>query len=508
MVASTTGADGNNGDTQERTSNKREQIAQHGNGIRNSNNDQIANNNNAVGNNVGTNVGTNVGNSNEWQRANPHPVANASPPVDGNSSGSPLDGAMFHGGASSGDAHTPIDDDTTSYPSPRSSGASSGNAHTPVDDNTTSYLSPRSSGASSGNAHTPVNDDTTSYPSPSSSGASSGDAHMPIDDDTTSYPSPHSSGASSGDDHTPVDDTSYPSPGSGGAASSKCQTRMAPGAMGFKTTTKQMPAKAIKQKSKRKHRKTYPNTIFQHVEQIALKTVNKNGFKGKFMETNWGWTTVGEKKYSLAQAVSSDSFKTLDSTVKKFVLAFAKSEPSLRIFAKASTQFAKQHLGTPENIEITRTFAEQIVESKPKIGRGTKCDSVNSGYAIIGMRPNQLKSGNGVYVFKNNVDSTTKDNLEQKALHIVKEMQLCLSPMSKFVNLETTVMNEVVSRTTLNAIGHHAAAFSIGKDYHSKCHINADMFYTRLTVIAPRHLWSECPVALWRYSITEDHSIQ
>eukprot|EP00536_Pseudo-nitzschia_multiseries_P013281 jgi/Psemu1/309812/fgenesh1_kg.557_\ len=63
--------------------------------------------------------------------------------------------------------------------------------------------------------------------------------------------------------------------------------------------------------------------------------------------------------------------------------------------------------------------------------------------------------------------------------------------MSKFVNLETTVMNEVVNRTTLNAIGHHATAFSIGKDYHSKCHTDANMFYTRLTVIAPKHVSDE-----------------
>eukprot|EP00536_Pseudo-nitzschia_multiseries_P006484 jgi/Psemu1/304190/fgenesh1_kg.139_\ len=268
--------------------------------------------------------------------------------------------------------------------------------------------------------------------------------------------------------------------------------------MGFKAT-KQLPAKAIKQKSKRKRGKTErkkmtsnflqnaapssihqtykhlseikpnktaegdrnrrrdPNAIFKHVEEIALKTVHKNGFQGKFMATNWGRTTVGEKKYSLAQAVSIDSFKTVDSTDKKFVLAFAKSEPSLRIFAKASRQFAKQRLGTPKNIEITRTFAGQIVQSKPKIGRGTKCDSVNT-------------------------------NLEQKALHIVKEMQLCLTPMSKLVNLEMTVMNEVVNRTTLNAIGHHTTAFSIGKDYHSKSHTDVDMFYTRLTVIAPKHV--------------------
>eukprot|EP00536_Pseudo-nitzschia_multiseries_P017231 jgi/Psemu1/314185/fgenesh1_kg.1444_\ len=68
--------------------------------------------------------------------------------------------------------------------------------------------------------------------------------------------------------------------------------------------------------------------------------------------------------------------------------------------------------------------------------------------------------------------------------------------MSKFVNLETTVMNEIVNRTTLNAIGHHATTFAIGKEYHSKCHTDADMFYTRLTVIAPKHVWSEVKVPL------------
>eukprot|EP00536_Pseudo-nitzschia_multiseries_P017256 jgi/Psemu1/50050/gm1.50050_g len=176
------------------------------------------------------------------------------------------------------------------------------------------------------------------------------------------------------------------------------------------------------------------------------------------------------------EAVSIDSFKTLDSTDEKFILVFAKSEPSLRIFAKASRKIAKQRLGKLENIKITRTFTGEI------------CTSINNGYAIIGTRPNQLSLENGVYVFKNNVDPTTKENLELTALHIVKEMQLCLSPLAKFVNLETTVMNEVVSCTTLNSIGHHKTAFSIGKDYHSKCHINADMFYTHLTVIAPAHV--------------------
>ena len=61
---------------------------------------------------------------------------------------------------------------------------------------------------------------------------------------------------------------------------------------------------------------------------MPLKTVNKNGFKGKFMETSWGWKTVGEKEYTLEEAVSIESFKTVDSTNEKFILAFDQSEPS------------------------------------------------------------------------------------------------------------------------------------------------------------------------------------
>eukprot|EP00536_Pseudo-nitzschia_multiseries_P013878 jgi/Psemu1/36774/gm1.36774_g len=98
------------------------------------------------------------------------------------------------------------------------------------------------------------------------------------------------------------------------------------------------------------------NANLKHVEQIALKTLNKKGLK-----------TVGEMQYPSADTVSIDSFTILDSTNKKFILAFDESEPSLRIFAKASRQFAKQRLGAPENIEITRTFAGEIVEAKPEV---------------------------------------------------------------------------------------------------------------------------------------------
>ena len=51
-------------------------------------------------------------------------------------------------------------------------------------------------------------------------------------------------------------------------------------------------------------------------------------------------------------------------------------------------------------------------------------------------------------------------------------------------------MKETVKITTLNAIGHHATAFSIGRDYHSHSHVDLDMYHTLATVIAPEKI---CP---------------
>ena len=48
------------------------------------------------------------------------------------------------------------------------------------------------------------------------------------------------------------------------------------------------------------------------------------------------------------------------------------------------------------------------------------------------------------------------------------------------------IMNEIVKYLTLEAIGRQATAFSIGFNYHSRCHVDVNMFYTLATVIAPK----------------------
>eukprot|EP00536_Pseudo-nitzschia_multiseries_P011655 jgi/Psemu1/29577/gm1.29577_g len=201
-------------------------------------------------------------------------------------------------------------------------------------------------------------------------------------------------------------------------------------------------------------------TNLKHVEQIALITVNKDG---------------GLKEYTSTEAVSIDSFETLDSMDEKYIIAFDESEPSLRIFAKVSREKAKQHLAQYSNIQNTREFLKDIVEAKPEVVRGSKCTSINNGYAVL-------------------------DELERTVAHIVEEMQESSRPIAKFFYHETTVMTKVVQQTTIISIGDHATTFSIGKDCHSKCHVDEDYFYTHLTVIALEHVSDDEVIYYFRVS--------
>ena len=121
------------------------------------------------------------------------------------------------------------------------------------------------------------------------------------------------------------------------------------------------------------------------------------------LDSKWGGGGDGMKEYDKQDAQCIDHFKILDSTEDNHILAYDKSENSLRIFAKVSRQIAQQHLATSKNINHIRWFASEIIGAKPKGVRGGKCDSVNNGYTIIDKRPERLSSGNGVYVFKTHV---------------------------------------------------------------------------------------------------------
>ena len=78
-----------------------------------------------------------------------------------------------------------------------------------------------------------------------------------------------------------------------------------------------------------------------------------------------------------------------------------------------------------------------------------------------------------------------KKKLEKQTRKIVVHLQNSLGGLKFLMHDDLSVMEQIVQGTSLNAIGSTAIAFSIGRDYHSKCHIDIDMFYTLATVVGP-----------------------
>ena len=83
------------------------------------------------------------------------------------------------------------------------------------------------------------------------------------------------------------------------------------------------------------------------------------------------------------------------------------------------------------------------------------------------------------------------DKLEETVLHIVKHLQLCMNHIKKYIRQDQDIMNEIDNNLTLEAIGRQATAFSIGLNYHARCHTDVNVFYTLATVIAPKDVCAD-----------------
>ena len=97
-----------------------------------------------------------------------------------------------------------------------------------------------------------------------------------------------------------------------------------------------------------------------------------------------------------------------------------------------------------------------------------------------------MTSENAKYVYKKQTRPTQIDKLKKNVFHIVKHLQLSMNHIKKYIHQDQVIMNEIVNNLTLEAIGRQATAFSIGFNYHSRCHVDVNMFYTLATVIAPK----------------------
>ena len=207
------------------------------------------------------------------------------------------------------------------------------------------------------------------------------------------------------------------------------------------------------------------------------------------MTTKWRGEEDGIK--CSVDGISIDEFQLLDSTQYNSIQAFD-SDTNICIFAKLSQELCREHLIKKKNWGLTsvRRFAKAAMEYKPDVQRGQKCGGENTAYKIFGTRKNPLDSGVGEYAFKPNTDNEKQRQLIKQAQNIVKRLEKAAQVISKPLLEEKSVI-KTISQWIKQGIGEFATALSVGKGYHSICHVDNDFYYTVLTVAAPSKEFDE-----------------
>uniref|UniRef100_A0A7S4ASM8 Uncharacterized protein n=1 Tax=Pseudo-nitzschia australis TaxID=44445 RepID=A0A7S4ASM8_9STRA len=111
----------------------------------------------------------------------------------------------------------------------------------------------------------------------------------------------------------------------------------------------------------------------------------------------YDWGNGEDINYPNDNCMSIQRYMTIDSSKFRSCLVVDENKRTNRIFAKISRQSANYHLAHPLNIQSLRETSNNIIQSKPEVKRGTKCDSINTGYGIMGMRPDRNTPNNGPY---------------------------------------------------------------------------------------------------------------
>ena len=194
------------------------------------------------------------------------------------------------------------------------------------------------------------------------------------------------------------------------------------------------------------------------------------------MTTKWKGEEDGMK--CSVDGISIDEFQLLDSTQHNSIQAFD-SDTNICIFAKLSQELCREHLIKKKDWGLTsvRRFAKAAMEYKPDVQRGQKCGGENTAYKIFGTRKNPFRSGVGEYAFKPDTDDEKRRQLSKQAQNIVNRLEKAAQEISKKSVMKT------ISKWIKKGIGEFATALSLGKDYHSKCHV--DNFYHYLSECGP-----------------------
>eukprot|EP00532_Pseudo-nitzschia_australis_P015969 CAMPEP_0168261558 /NCGR_PEP_ID=MMETSP0141_2-20121125/9134_1 /TAXON_ID=44445 /ORGANISM="Pseudo-nitzschia australis, Strain 10249 10 AB" /LENGTH=142 /DNA_ID=CAMNT_0008199697 /DNA_START=68 /DNA_END=493 /DNA_ORIENTATION=- len=140
--------------------------------------------------------------------------------------------------------------------------------------------------------------------------------------------------------------------------------------------------------------------------------------------------------------MSINEFKTIDSKEIDHCLVLDENLEldNRTIFAKVSREMVKRGMASMVNTIFLRSYVEKLMQHKPQVDQGKKCDSVNTGYRVMGSHPDQTSLGNREYAFRPGVPNKKQKELQQKTAHIIKHLQTSLQTINPLIHYHYSLM--------------------------------------------------------------------
>ena len=239
-------------------------------------------------------------------------------------------------------------------------------------------------------------------------------------------------------------------------------------------------------------RKNGVNTGQKFSEELLQKSSTSGDNEKKYMYFDWG-EGFDIKMPKDAKRINISNFtdvcaKVCATDTKTNITAFDELTDEL-VFSKICLDQSSHFLGGKKSLNRKRQWIQKAMKKKPDVARGAKRSGCNDAYKIFGIRKEPLGSGVGTYSFKPGVSDDDKDELNNEAQKLCKELELATNKVEKKL-IEAETKASFVEGTGYEGMGEGvlATALSIGRNYWSQAHVDKDFYFTRLTVLAPEDL--------------------
>lgn len=177
-----------------------------------------------------------------------------------------------------------------------------------------------------------------------------------------------------------------------------------------------------------------------------------------------------------------DNFSVSSHESTRHLLAFDKDTDDL-IFGKVAPRQSTECLH--KNMNQVRKLLEKVMAVKPNIGRGKSREGKNNAYKLFGYRKDPKGCGVGQYAFKAKTDNEVQENINAEAASLCQKMEQASSRITNSLP-ETEIYRKVQTFTDAPTVATNgiSTAFSIGRNYWSKSHIDHDYYFTTLSCLS------------------------